>query len=201
MFISVSREKEMLEKLFTWAAILGVAFTLGVAPALAAGDDEPDPERECKSAEVSRTGGRAKTMFWARKSARDAWRNKVKAKYGNDWSGWYSAEETKYTCFKEEGRNRCTARGKPCKIKVVIQGPRKVCAFYKIAGTGKAAKLKAWAQHNARKIWAERVREFYGNEYDTWLLAKSRENNCKDNADGTHECTATAKPCHFKIIN
>ena len=36
------------------------------------------PDRECKTGVIERTGGSARTMLFARKKARDAWRQKVK---------------------------------------------------------------------------------------------------------------------------
>lgn len=192
----------MFSRLIGFTAIAGLAFTLGALPAQAQkASAEMGNQRECQTKEVSRTGGRARTMFFARKKARDAWRQKIRKRDGKKWSSWLFSKNPSYTCFREKGRKRCTVKATPCKLKVVVSGPGKVCAFFKINGTGKATKLKEWAKHKARKVWAARVQGFYGTKMDTWLLSNSKETICKDNADGTHVCTVSAQPCRFRILN
>jgi hypothetical protein len=192
----------MFSKLMGLTVTAGLVLTLGVLPAnaqKAAGKTTQD--RECKTTEVSRTGGRARTVLFAKKKARDAWRQKVRKKQGREWASWLFSKDPTYNCFREKGRNRCTVKATPCKLKVVVSGPGKVCAFFKINGTGKASKLKEWAKHKARKVWAQRVKGFYGSKMDTWLLANSKETTCTDNKDGTHVCTVSAQPCRFRILN
>ena len=194
----------MFYKLIGLATAAGLALSLGVAPASAqkAADKMAKPlTRECKTQEISRTGGRARFKITARKKARDAWRQKVRKKFGKQWGAWLYSKNAAYTCFKEKGRNRCTVNAIPCKLAVVVSGPGKVCSFYKISGTGKPAKLKEWAKHKARKVWAARVRDFYGTKMDTWLSSNSRETKCTDHDDGTHTCTVTSQPCRWRVFN
>jgi len=193
----------MFYKLMGFATVAGLALSLGTLPASAqkAEKSAKPVERQCKAVEISRTGGRARTKLFARKKARDAWRQKVRKKLGKQWASWLFSKEASYNCFKENGRNRCTVKATPCKLAAVVSGPGKVCTFYKIAGTGKPAKLKEWAKHKARKVWAKRVREFYGSDMDTWLLSNSKETKCKDHENGTHTCTVTSQPCRFRILN
>ncbi len=186
----------------TAAAVMALSFSVLPATAQKAAEKKANAlERECKTIEVSRTGGRARSKLFARKKARDAWRQKVRKKYGKQWASWLFSKDASYNCFKEKGRNRCKALAKPCKLLAVLSGPGKVCTFYKISGTGTPSKLKEWAKHKARKAWAARVKEFYGPKMDTWLLSNSKETKCTDNKDGTHTCTVTSQPCRFRILN
>ncbi len=195
----------MIYKLTGMIAVAAMALTIGILPANAQKADDKKvaaPERECKDKVVSRTGGRARTRLFAKKKARDAWRQKVRRKLGREWSAWLFSKNPSYSCFREKGRNRCTVKATPCKLKVVVSGPGKVCSFYKISATGKPASLKAWAKHKARKAWAERVRGFYGPKMDTWLLSNSKETTCKNTKDGKkYVCTVTSQPCRFKVLN
>ena len=158
-------------------------------------------DRECKAKQLVRTGGAAGTELLARKRARDAWRQKAEEKHGKNWSAWYVANDHEYDCFKQDGKTRCTARAVPCFSNVVIQGPRKICAFYKINGTGERASIKEWAKHKARAKWSERARMIIGDDFDTWLLGNNRKVECKDFDNGEHRCTAQATPCRFSVLN
>ncbi len=160
-----------------------------------------DTGRECKSEQIIRTGDGAQTEFWARKRARDAWRQKVEEQFGKKWSAWYVAKDHDYSCFNESGKDRCTAKATPCRSTIVVQGPRKVCGFYIISATGASAQLEEWAKHKARKLWSERARMLVGDDFDTWLLANNRRIDCKEVGSGREICTAKAKPCRFSIIN
>ena len=216
----------MFIKLLGSATVVAMAMTLGVLPAAAKKDVEDISQtRECKTTEVSRTGGRARSKLFARKKARDAWRQKIREtetrnarkksgikkptrsdrkqfkKDGKKWASWLFSKNPTYNCFRERSRNRCTVKATPCKLAVVLSGPGKVCSFYKISATGKKAQLKGWAKHLARKTWAERVRNFYGNKMDTWLISNSKETTCKDLKDGKHVCTVISQPCRIKILN
>ncbi len=167
----------------------------------AATDVAAQAGRECKSQQLVRTGGTAQTELWARKRARDAWRQKAEEKFGKKWSAWYLAKDHDYACFKENGKDRCTAKAIPCRSTIVVQGPRKICGFYMINATGAAAQIEEWAKHNARAKWSERARMLVGDDFDTWLLADNRSVECKDAGNGREICTAKAKPCRFSIIN
>jgi len=194
----------MFHRLTGLIAVTGMALTLGVLPAAAqksADKMAKSQTRECKTQVVSRTGGRARTQIFARKKARDAWRQKVRKKDGRAWSSWLFSKAPTYTCFREKGLHRCTVKATPCKLNIVVSGPGKECAFFKINGTGKPAKIKEWAKHKARKVWAARVRGFYGSKMDTWLLSNSKETNCTDAKDGSHTCTVSSQPCRFRILN
>ena len=194
----------MFYKLMGLATAAGLALSLGALPANAqkAAEKMAKPlERECKAKEVSRTGGRSRFKITARKKARDAWRQKIRKREGRQWASWLFSKDAAYSCFREKGRHRCTVKATPCKLTAVLSGPGKVCSFYKIAGTSKPTKLKEWAKHKARKVWAARVRDFYGTKMDTWLLSNSKDTKCTDHADGTHTCTVTSQPCRFRILN
>jgi hypothetical protein len=158
-------------------------------------------ERECKSDQLVRTGGTADTEVWARKRARDAWRQMAEEKFGDKWSAWYMAKDHDYNCFTENGKNRCTAKAVPCRSTVVVQGPRKICGFYVISATGEAAEIEEWAKHKARAKWSERAGMLVGDDFDTWLLANNRSVTCKNAGNGKEICTAKATPCRFSIIN
>lgn len=178
------------------ATISGIMVLLGAVftPALA-------DTRECKNITVTRTGGEGALLYTAKKHARDGWRQKVQEKYGKQWSAWYVAKNNSYECRENSnGKHVCTAKASPCKLPIVIKGPGKICAFYRIEGTGKPSKLKAWAKHNARKTWAEHVREHYGTRFDTWLIANDRKNECKQKSNGEYVCVAGSKPCHFQLV-
>ncbi len=193
----------MFYKLIGLATAAGLALSMGILPASAQKAEKmvKPLTRECKTEVVSRTGGRSRFKITARKKARDAWRQKVRKNLGKQWGSWLFSKNPDYSCFREKGRNRCTVKATPCKLGAVLSGPGKVCSFYKISGTGTKAKLKEWAKHKARKVWAERVRGFYGKKMDTWLLSNSKDTKCKDHADGTHVCTVTSQPCRFRILN
>ncbi|MEO0810012.1 MAG: hypothetical protein AAFW82_05115 [Pseudomonadota bacterium] len=158
-------------------------------------------DRECKGDYITRTGGTADNEFWARKKARDAWRQKVEEKLDNNWSAWYLTKNREYSCFTEDGKHRCTAKAIPCRSKIVVQGPRKICDSYVIEGTGEAASIQEWAKHNARAKWSERAGMIVGDDFDTWLLANNRKVECKEIGDGKDVCTASATPCRYSIIN
>lgn len=158
-------------------------------------------DRECKSQQLVRTGGTASSELLARKRARDAWRQKAEETLGKNWSAWYVADKHEYDCYNQDGKTRCTARAVPCFSDVVIQGPRKICAFYKINGTGERASIEEWAKHKARAKWSERAGMIIGDDFDTWLLANNRTVECKDFDNGEHRCTAQATPCRFSVIN
>ena len=166
-----------------------------------ASDSVADDGRECKAKQLARTGGTAKTEYWARKRARDAWRQKAEESLGKKWSAWYLAKDHDYSCFKDNGMDRCTAKAAPCRSTIVVQGPRKICGFYMINATGEPAQLKEWAKHKARAKWSERARMLVGDNFDTWLLANNRSVECKDAGNDREVCTAKAKPCRFSIIN
>ncbi len=156
-------------------------------------------DRTCKSETFSRTGGASELLYAAKKRARDNWRTKVTEKLGKNWSAWYIADDASYNCRKTGGKHVCVAAAKPCKLPIVIQGPRKVCSIYKINGTGTGAKLEAWAKHKARKVWKARVKEFYGPKFDTWLLSNDKKTSCHKNDAGEYVCTVQAKPCKFVL--
>ncbi len=157
--------------------------------------------RDCKTITVTRTGGEGGLLYSAKKRARDAWRQKVEENYGKEWSAWYVAKDNGYDCRKnEKGKEVCTAKGSPCKLPIVVKGPGKVCAFYRIEGTGEASKLKGWAQHNSRKVWAKHAKQHYGKKFDTWIISADRRNDCKQNSDGAYVCIAGSKPCQFKLV-
>ena len=122
----------MFTKLMGLGAVAGMALMLGALPANAKkGEGDISQTRECKAKEVSRTGGRARTKLFARKKARDAWRNKIRKREGRQWASWLYSKNPTYSCFRERGRNRCTVKATPCKLAVVLSGPGKVCSFYK----------------------------------------------------------------------
>jgi len=179
-----------------WSVALACLCSMVAAQTVAA-----DTDRECKSEQLVRTGGTAPNEAWARKRARDAWRQKVEEKLGKKWSAWYVAKDHDYSCFKESGKDRCTAKAVPCRATVVLQGPRKICGFYIINATGEASNIEEWAKHKARKKWSDRARMLVGDDFDTWLLANNREVECKDVGDGKEVCTAKATPCRFSAIN
>ena len=190
-------------KLTGLVATTALVFSMGAFAAHAHEDGmDKEPSRECRKVAVERTGGSARTMVFAHKKARDAWRQKVKRKYGREWTSWLFAKEPQYKCRKvRKGRKVCKAVATPCKSLVLVHGPHKVCSFYKIQGTGTKAKLKEWAKHKARKAWAKRVRRFYGDDFDTWLLSNNKETKCEDLKDGYHKCSVISQPCHFKLLN
>ncbi len=191
-------EGEGMKLRFRFVLAIALFIGFGVAAQTAVQADEG---RECKSSTIDRTGGTANTEFWARKRARDAWRQKAEEKLGKKWSAWYLAKDHDYNCFKEDGKDRCKATAIPCRSTVVVQGPRKICAFYKVNGTGEPAQIKEWAKHNARAKWSQRTRMIVGDKFDTWLLANNRKVDCKDAGDGAEVCTAKATPCRFSILN
>ncbi|MCF6199032.1 MAG: hypothetical protein L3J67_06465 [Hyphomicrobiaceae bacterium] len=191
----------MFVKLTGLSAGIVLAISMISVPAIAQKVEMKLPERECKSQNIVRSGGSARTMLFARKKARDAWRQKVKRKFGRQWTAWPHAKNPDYKCRKiAKGRKICKISAKPCKLTVVLHGPHKVCTFYKIQGTGTKARLKEWAKHKARKAWAKRVRSYYGNEFDTWLLSNNKETKCEDFDDGTHKCSVISQPCNFNLI-
>ena len=177
------------------AAVFVLAAATGQRPVLA------QDQRECKGGQLVRTGGTAKTEYWARKRARDAWRQKAEETIGKKWSAWYLAKDHGYSCTYVNNKKRCTARAVPCRSTVVIQGPRKICNFYQINATGVSAQLKEWAKHNARSAWAQRVRMIVGDDFNTWLLANNRLVECKDLDKDRHFCKAMATPCRFVLFN
>ena len=158
-------------------------------------------ERTCKAEAVVRTGGTAETELLARKRARDAWRQKVEESLGDKYAAWYLAKSHDYSCFTEGGKNRCTASAVPCESAVVIQGPRKICNFYKIAATGEGSSNSFWAAHRARKKWSLRANMLVGDDFDTWVFANNREVECNKGSDGNHVCRAIATPCRVSVIN
>ncbi len=176
---------------FSGIMVLGSAF---FAPAIAGA-------RECKTVTVTRTGGEGALLFTAKKHARDAWRQKVEENYGKEWSAWYVSKGLSYDCRDIKGGKKvCVAKAKPCKLPIVIKGPGKTCAFYRIEGTGKPSRLQAWAKHNSRKVWVEHVQQHYGKRFDTWLIANDRKNECKKNKKDEYVCIAGAKPCKFQLV-
>ena len=178
------------------AALSGVMMMAGsiMTPAMA-------DTRECKTKTVTRTGGEGSILYLAKKRARDAWRQKVEENYGKEWSAWYVAKNLGYDCHDVSGGKKiCKAKAKPCKLPIVIKGPGKVCAFYRIEGTGAPSKLQAWAKHNARKVWVEHAQEHYGKKFDTWMISADRKNECKKNGKGEYVCVAGSKPCQFKLV-
>ncbi len=191
----------MFTKLTGLTAGIVLAFSIVSAPAIAKKADAKKLERECKTEAIVRTGGSARTMIFARKKARDAWRQKVLSKFGRNWTSWPHAKNPDYKCKKaEDGRNVCKISANPCKLSIVLHGPHKVCTFYKIQGTGTKARLKEWAKHKARKAWAKRVRDHYGDKFDTWLLSNNKETKCEDFDDGTHKCSVISQPCKFNLV-
>ena len=197
----LTRRNDMFGK-FSALVTLGIAVaTMAVQP-LHAQKADSGPKRECKTQVVERTGGSARTMVFAHKKARDAWRQKVGRKYGREWTSWLFAKNPEYRCRKvKKGRKVCKILATPCKSLVLVHGPHKNCSFYKIQGTGTKSKLKEWAKHTARKAWAKRVRGFYGKKYDTWLLSNNKETNCKNLKDGSYKCNVIAQPCRFVLAN
>ncbi len=202
----LSRMTSMLSKMTLVAVTATLAMGLAVFPAHAQNSDDTAktakaPERECKTETIIRTGGSARTLIFARKKARDAWRQKVKRKFGRQWTAWPYAKNPEYSCRNVgKGRKRCRISATPCKLKVVLHGPHKVCSFYKIQGTGPESRLKEWAKHKARKVWAQRVRGFYGKKFDTWLLSNNKETNCKDTGNGSYKCSVVSQPCRFYLV-
>jgi hypothetical protein len=172
-----------------------------LAAAAGQGQAGAQDQRECKSERLVRTGGAANTEYWARKRARDAWRQKAEETVGKKWSAWYLAKNHEYNCFGEKNKKLCVAKAVPCRSTVVLQGPRKICNFYQINATGLSAQIKEWAKHNARSAWAERVRMIIGDDFDTWLLANNRRVECKSMNIDRFYCKAMATPCRFVLFN
>lgn len=54
----------------------------------------------------------------AKIKARKAWEAKMKNQFGITWGIWSIAEGKSIQCKKEGGKNKCTARAKPCKYVV-----------------------------------------------------------------------------------
>lgn len=181
-----------------FAILIAAAGILAAAimPASAA-----DNGRKCLKEQVVRTGGTADTEIFARKRARDAWRQKVEEQHGKKYSAWYLAKGHEYSCFPQDGKTRCTAKATPCESAVVVQGPRKICNFYRIDATGEAATIQQWAMHKARAKWSTRANMLVGDDFDTWLLANNRKVECEKNSDGAYVCKAMATPCRFSVIN
>lgn len=50
----------------------------------------------------------------AKIKARKAWEAKMKSQFGNTWAIWSIAYNKSIQCKKEGGKNKCTARAKPC---------------------------------------------------------------------------------------
>ncbi len=50
----------------------------------------------------------------AKISARKAWEAKMKNQFGITWAIWSIADGKSIQCKKEGGKNKCTARAKPC---------------------------------------------------------------------------------------
>ena len=181
--------------------LMATVTVLVIASATGLGHAESQDRVECKDEQLIRTGGAASTEYWARKRARDAWRQKAEETIGKKWSAWYLAKDHAYSCFYENDKRRCTAKAVPCRSTVVLQGPRKICNLYQIDATGVSAQMKQWAKHNARSAWAERVRMIVGDDFDTWLLANNRRVECKTMHIDRHYCKAMATPCRFVLFN
>ena len=188
--------RERLKFLLTAAAMV-----LVIVSSSGQGRAESQDGVDCKDQHLIRTGGTASTEYWARKRARDAWRQKAEETIGKKWSAWYLAKDHAYSCSVENDKRRCTAKAIPCRSTVVLQGPRKICNLYQINATGVSAQMKAWAKHNARSAWSERVRMIIGDDFDTWLLANSRQVECKVMHPDRHYCKAKATPCRFILFN
>ncbi|MEM9030731.1 MAG: hypothetical protein AAGC70_20400 [Pseudomonadota bacterium] len=183
-----------------YATVTTLAFAATLVTALQTPTFAAD-DRVCKSSKVTRTGGTAASELLARKRARDAWRQKVEEEYGKEYSAWYLAKNHDYSCFTQDGKNRCTAKATPCESAVVIQGPRKICNFYKINATGEASSSEFWAKHRARKKWSMRANMIVGDDFDTWVFANNRTVDCRDKSNGDTVCTAKATPCRLSLIN
>lgn len=50
----------------------------------------------------------------AKIKARKAWEAKMKSQFGISWAVWSIAYNKSIQCKKEGGKNKCTARAKPC---------------------------------------------------------------------------------------
>ena len=183
-------------KRFLLSALAAAGLALPVATSAIAAE-----ERTCKSEAVVRTGGTANTELLARKRARDAWRQKVEETIGDKYAAWYLAKDHDYSCFKEGGADRCKVSAVPCESAVVIQGPRKICHFYKIAATGDESTSECWAAHRARKTWSLRANLLGGVDFDTWIFANNRESECSKQANGKYVCRVLATPCRVSVIN
>ncbi len=160
-----------------------------------------DNGRTCLNEAVVRTGGTANTELLARKRARDAWRQKVEENNGKEFSAWYLAKGHDYSCFMQDGKHRCKVSATPCESPIVIQGPGKICNFYRIDATGEPSSSSYWAAHRARKKWSMRANMLVGDDFDTWIFGNNRKVDCKTNAEGLNVCTARAIPCRIRVIN
>jgi hypothetical protein len=70
----------------------------------------------CK-ARVASTGNPKSVQYLASVSSKYTWKDKVKDRYGSDYSTWSNAKDKNVDCSKS-GPNRlwqCTAVGRPCK--------------------------------------------------------------------------------------
>lgn len=179
------------------AAAMALVALIATSP-LAIADDN---DRKCLSSQVVRTGGTSASELLARKRARDAWRQKVEEQYGTKYAAWYLARNHDYSCFEQDGKNRCTAKATPCESLVVIQGPRKICNFYKVSATGEPSSIEFWAKHKAKTVWSTRVNMLVGDEFDTFTFSNNKTFDCSKNNDDEYVCKVEATPCRVSLIN
>ncbi len=183
----------------TWRFTIAVA-ALPMVLAVFSGSAMAD---QCSDKKVVQSGGEKRTLTFARHSARDNWVTKVRnsKEFGKKWSRFHLAKDTAYQCREVEGgKHVCKAEGRPCKSLSGVVGPHKECSIYVYEGVGEPAPLEAWAKHLARKAWKAKVRDWIGEEFDTWTLANNKKTECSKTEDGKYKCKVSAKACAFKLL-
>ena len=100
-----------LARSMAMAAVVGVAAASGGA---AAGPILQAP-KHCV-ASLSATGTLQIKRKHAKESARAEWNVQAALQYGSEYQSWSKAEDRSVACKKINGRYRCTARARPCRV-------------------------------------------------------------------------------------
>ncbi|HFB98814.1 MAG TPA: hypothetical protein ENJ62_06710 [Bryobacterales bacterium] len=89
-------------------------FATGLIIGMFAGSHEASAVLACKRTPVSVIGRYRRTLAVARASARNRWRNTVRARYGYGWHFWTRSTDRRITCWRAHRHWRCRARAIPC---------------------------------------------------------------------------------------
>ena len=125
MIGSIRRERRLL------TICLGVAILQGHALAAEAqvACDLPDIAKQlpegCKRELVAASGNQRPITIWARRSARNHWRDQVVTRFGERFARWGEAACPRQECVPASlsGFTRCTLKGYPCVVKPDLAVP------------------------------------------------------------------------------
>jgi len=100
-------------KLFGSSIVL-LGFVSVLSMGMFAVPDKASAALVCKRHPVSRCGNYRLTLGVARASARNHWRNTVRARYGYGWHFWTRSTHRRIDCNRHNRRWRCCATAVPC---------------------------------------------------------------------------------------